>query len=159
MTERLGIHLDDLRGVATGESSLALLEPQPGTAATVLLLDVTGNRAKAQALLAKARANLAGRGGKTIQNDPGVPVYVYDVPLPQGQQVAAGQGGAAAAAATVQTVYFLTDNFFGACDDLAVVEDILGRLADGQPGGSLSEVVGYQNGHEALRGRCPRARA
>ena len=48
--KRLGIRLDDLHGVSTGESSLCLLEPQPGTAATSLLLDVTGNLVKAKAL-------------------------------------------------------------------------------------------------------------
>jgi len=145
LTDRLGVHLEDLRGVATGESSLALLEPQPGTAATSLLLDVTGNGANAKALLAKARAGLAGRGAQEkILQIGGIPVYVYDVPLPQNQQVAAGQGGAAAVAATAQTVYFLTDNLFGACDDLAVVQDILARLANGIQTGSLSEVAGYQ---------------
>ena len=51
--------------------------------------------------------------------------------MPQAQQVAAGQGGAAAAAATARSIYFLTENLFGACDDLAVVQDIIGRLATG----------------------------
>ena len=160
LADRLGIHLDDLQGVSTGEASLALLEPQPGTAATSLLLDVTGNLDKAKALLAKARAGLKGRRRQeTIQTIRGIPVYVFDVPLPQAQQVAAGQGGAAAAAATGQTVYFLTENLFGACDDLAVVQEILARLANGSPAGSLSQVAGVSNGHEALRGRRPRPRA
>ena len=129
-------------------------------AATSLLLDVTGNLDKAKALLAKARAGLKGRGAGDIQKIRGVPVYVFDVPLPQAQQAAAGRGGAAAAAAaTAQTVYFLTENLFCACDDLAVVQDILGRLASGSPAGSLSQVAGVSNGHEALRGRRPRARA
>jgi hypothetical protein len=145
IADRLGIHLDDLRGVATGEASLALLEPQPGTAATSLLLDVTGNLDMAKALLAKARAGLTGRGAQeTIQKINGIPVYVYNVPLPQGQQVAAGAGGAAVAASTSQTIYFLTQNLFGACDDLAVVQEILGRLANGSPAGSLSQVLGYE---------------
>ena len=66
---------------------------RPGTAATSLLLDVTGNLAKAKALLAKARAGLKGSGAQeTIQTIRGIPVYVFAVPLPQAQQVAAGQG-------------------------------------------------------------------
>ena len=144
LADRLGIHLDDLQGVATGEASLALLEPQPGTAATSLLLDVTSNLDKAKALLAKARAGLKAGRKETIKTIRGIPVYVFNVPLPQGQQVAAGQGGAVAAAATAQTVYFLTENFFGACDDLAVVQDILARLANGSQAGSLSQVAWYQ---------------
>ena len=80
----------------------------------------------------------------------GISVYVYDVPLPQDRQVAAAQGGAAAAAATDQTIYFLTDSLFGACDNLAVVQDILARLAGGNPAGSLSQVAGYR----AVMKRC-----
>jgi hypothetical protein len=152
LADRLGTHLDDLHGVATGESSLALLNLPPDPkmpnqdlhAATCLLLDVTGNLDKANALLNKARAGLKGRGAKeATQLIHGTTVYVFDVPLPQAQQVAAGQGGAAAAAATGQTVYFLTPNLFCACDDLGVVRDILDRLAGGQ-GKSLSQVVGYR---------------
>ena len=145
LADRLGIPLDDLRGVSTGEASLALLEPKPGTAATSLLLDVTGNLAKAKALLAKARAGLAARGAQeTIRTINGITVYVYAVPLPQGQQVAAGQGGAAAASSMGQTVYFLAKDIFSACDDLAVVQDMLARLANGTQAGSLSQVVAYQ---------------
>jgi len=145
LAERLGIHLDDLRGLATGEASLALLEPQPGTAATCLLLDVSGNVPKARTLMAKARVDLMARGAReAIQQIRGVPVYVYDVPLPEGEQVAVGQSGVAAAAATAQTVYFLAGNLFGACDDLAVVREVLARLANGNSADSLSEVVGYR---------------
>ena len=145
ITDRLGIRLDDLRGVSTGESSLALLEPQPGAAATTLLLDVTGNLAKAKALLAKARAGLTGGGAQErIRTIQGIPVYIYDVPLPQTQQVATAQGGAATVAATSQTVYFLAENLFGACDNLAVVRDILARLVNGGQADSLSRVTGYR---------------
>ena len=81
------------------------------------------------------------------------------MPLPQAQQVAAGQGGAAAAAATGQTVYFLTENLFGACDDLAVVQDILARLANGSPAGSLSQVAAYQMVMKRCAADAARARA
>jgi hypothetical protein len=145
LADRLGIHLDDLQGVSTGEASLAFLEPRPGTAATSLLLDVTGNLEKAKALLAKARAGLKGRGAQeAVQAIHGIPVYVFEVPLPQNQQVAAGRGGAAAAASVAQTIYFLTDNLFGACDDLTVVQEMLARLVNGGQSGSLSQVVGYR---------------
>jgi hypothetical protein len=145
LTDRLGIHLEDLEGVSTGESSLSLLEPKPGAAATCLLLDVSNNPVKAAALLAKARKGLAARGAKeTIIPVGRVFVSLFDVPLPQNQQAAAGQGGAAGAAATEPTIYFLTNNLFGACDDLSVVRDILARLANGMQVGSLSEVTAYR---------------
>jgi len=155
LADRLGIHLDDMRGVGTGEASLALLRLSPRgkdvQPATSLLLDISGNLPQAQVLLAKARAGLKARGAKeAIQMIGGISVYVYDVPLPQNRQVAAAQGGAAVAAATDQTIYFLTDSLFGACDNLTVVQDILARLAGGNPAGSLSQVAGYR----AVMKRC-----
>jgi hypothetical protein len=145
LADRLGIHLEDMQGVTTGEATLALLEPQPGTAATSLLMDITGNLNKANVLLTKARAGLKARGAQEgVQVVRGIPVYIFEVPLPAAQQVAAGQGGAASAAATAQTIYFLTDSLFGACDDLAVVQEMLARLAAGNATGSLSQVAAYR---------------
>ena len=123
---------------------MALLEPQPGTAATSLLLDVTGNLDKAKALLAKARADLKARGARDDPDDSRSSRLRFAVPLPQAQQVAAGQGGAAAAAATAQTVYFLTENLFGACDDLAVVQEILARLVNGSRPAAFPKSPAYQ---------------
>jgi hypothetical protein len=159
VADRLGTRFGDLRGVSTGEACLALLNLPPDAkgpnqdihAGTCLLLDVTGNLNKAKALLAKARAGLKARGAKeTVQTIRGIPVYVFDVPLPQAQQVAAGQGGAGAVAATGQTVCFLTEKLFAACDDLAAVRDILARLVNGGQAHSLSQVVAYQK----VMGRC-----
>ena len=55
-----------------------------------------------------------------------------------------GAGGAAAAAAMGQTVYFLANNFFGACDDLSTMQEILARLTNGGQAKSLSQLVAYQ---------------
>ena len=153
VADRLGIQLDDLRGVPTAEAALALIRttvkaptgPEPG-AATTLLMDVTGNANNAQALLKKACDGLTARkAAETILNVQGVQVHAFDVPLPAEKQAAAARGGAAAApAATSLTVYFLTDSVFCACDDLNVAKDIIGRLVGGGAAGSLSLVAGYQ---------------
>ena len=105
VSDRLGIQLDDLRGVPTAEAALALIRttvqaptgPEPG-AATILLMDVTGNANSAQALLKKACQGLAARKAQeTILNVQGVQVHAFDVPLPAANQAAAARGGAAAA--------------------------------------------------------------
>jgi hypothetical protein len=147
VSDRLGIQLDDLKGVPTAEAALALIEPQPGTAATALVMDVTGNLNMATAMLNKARQGLAARNAKeTVSLVQGVEVHAFDVPLPAARQAAAARGGAAAGpAATSLTVYFLTKEVFCACDDLAVTKDIISRLVGGVPANSLSQVVGYQN--------------
>ena len=151
LSDRLGIQPEDLREMATGEACLALIQPQPNLAATCLLLNVSDNLNKAKALLAKARAGLSSGGAQeNVVTIRGIPVYVFDVPLPQAQQTAAQLGGTTpaaappAAAATTQTVYFLTDSLFAACDNLAVAQEILGRLANGTRAGSLSQVVAYR---------------
>ena len=54
-----------------------------------------------------------------------------------------------------QTVYFLTNNLFAACDDLAVVQDILARLASGGQAKSLSQVVAYQKVMERCAADAP----
>jgi hypothetical protein len=153
VADRLGVQLDDLRGVPSGEAALALIrttvQTTSGTeagAATTLLMDVTGNASKAQVLLAKAQNGLLARGAKQKEvNVQGVQVFVYDVPLPAAMQAAAARGGAAAApAATSLTVYFLTNSVFCACDDLEVTKGIIGRLSGGVAVGSLSQVTGYQ---------------
>jgi len=142
LTDRLGIQLDDLRGVATGEAALALIEPTSGTAATAataLLMDVTNNAPKAEKLLKTAIQGLQGRGAQqTILVVEGVRVYTFDVPLPQAQQAAAGP------TATNLTLYFLTDTVFCACDDLNVAKGIIGRLVRGSRAGSLAQVASYQ---------------
>ncbi len=153
VSDRLGIQLDDLRGVPTAEAALAMIRttiqtssgPEPG-AATTLLMDVTGNANSARALLNKAQKGLLPRGAKQkVLNVQGVQVFVFDVPLPAALQAAAGAAGAAAApAATSLTVYFLTDSVFCACDDLNVTKDIIGRHISGRAAGSLSQVSGYQ---------------
>ncbi len=149
LSDRLGIGIDDLRGVPTGESALALIEAERSaeqvTPATVMLLDVTGNLDAAQKVLDKARRTLIAKGATpTQQTVQGVSVYIFNVPLPAGQQVAAAQGGGAASVAANRTIYFLTQNFFCACDNLSVVQGILEHLVKGGATNSLSTVVGYQ---------------
>jgi hypothetical protein len=143
LSERLGITMDDLDGVATGEAAFALIEPQPGEAAMAMLLDATGHAAQAQAALAKARQNLVGRGAKESRMTlGGASLYIFDL-----SQTKEGR-----------TIYFLTPTFFGSCDDLAVVRDILGRLGGGRRAGSLADVTGYQMVMKRCAADAPAAR-
>ncbi len=142
LSERLGITMDDLDGVATGEAAFALIEPHPGEAAMAMLLDTTGHTAQAQAALAKARQTLVGRGAKESQVTlGGASLWIFDLP-----QTKEGQ-----------TIYFLTPAFFGSCDNLAVVRDILGRLGGGRTG-SLADVPGYQMVMKRCAADAPAAR-
>ena len=61
---RLGISLDDITGIAGGELSVAVTQPgnDPKNHSLVLLVDITGKRAKVDALLKKVDTNMMGRG-------------------------------------------------------------------------------------------------
>lgn len=144
--DRLGLVLDDLKGVPSGEIAVAMIEPSPGEAASAMLIDVTGHLPQANALVAKARANLLKQGAKqrsvTVE---GAVVLMFDLPLPKDEQEADSQAGATAAGAgSRQTIYFIAQNFLGVSDSLAVVREIIGRLISKSSTGSLVEVVGYQ---------------
>jgi hypothetical protein len=153
VADRLGIHLDDLRGVPSGEASLALIKTQLGNnniaATTALLMDVTGNGANAKKLLATAIKNLNARGAaQFVQTVKGVRVYVFNVPPAAGAPAAAVPVAAvpapAAPAASTTMVYFNAKDVFCACDDLDVTKNILDRLVDGGAAGSLAKVASFQ---------------
>jgi hypothetical protein len=153
--DRLGISLDDLKGVPSGESAIALIQPKAGAAAMAMLIDITGHPQQAEAMLAKARANLVKQGGKETRQTLGATsVLIYDLPPAAEDLVAAPKAGGASAAAappaTRQTVYFLTKELLGAADSLEVIRGILARLGGSSQGGSLADVAGFQ----AVMKRC-----
>ena len=58
--KRLGVKWEDMEGVYAGESALAVIQPDPkdkNSHATVLIVDITGKRDKADELLAKVDEN------------------------------------------------------------------------------------------------------
>lgn len=79
--EKLGLTVDDLRGVPSGEVAVALLQPGPNQSALVLLVDVTGNQEKAEAALKKASANLIDQGSvKRTEKLGDLDVDVFEIP-------------------------------------------------------------------------------
>ncbi|MHB8897406.1 MAG: hypothetical protein ACYC6Y_01525 [Thermoguttaceae bacterium] len=87
--DKLGLTIDDLRGVPAGEVALALIQPAPGQSALVLLVDVTGNQEKAQQMVQKATANLIEEGSKKRTEKIGnLNVDVFAIPKenPQDEQ-------------------------------------------------------------------------
>lgn len=148
VSERLGITLEDLKGVPAGEAALALIEPKPGEAATAMLLDITGRLAQAQAAVAKARVRLLTDGAKESRMTiGGAAIYIFDLQPAKEDQAAASQDSSAAVATAEparQTIYFISQNLLGASDNLSVVQEIVTRLAQKSQVGSLAEVPGYQ---------------
>jgi hypothetical protein len=154
VSNRLGIHLEDLEGLPAGEASLALITPSRGEAAAAMLIDVTGRLKMAEGVLAKAREGLLKEGAKeNLVTIEGATVYLFDVPLPKEEQSAAAREGQPAAQSRPvmrQTAYFLTKNLLGASDSLEVIRGIVGRLVKGAQADSLAELPAYQ----AVMKRC-----
>ncbi|NUQ61364.1 MAG: hypothetical protein HUU20_02680 [Pirellulales bacterium] len=130
--DKLGLSIDDLRGVAGGELALALVRPKSGRAEVVLLVDVTSNLDKAKATLEKASANLTQNGAKKSQVEAaGAQVTVFDLPDDgRGPQLD-------------KAVYLLKDELLIASDSVDVVKGILQRLG-GDAKGILAEVKPFQ---------------
>ena len=131
--EKIGLSLEDLRGIASGELSGGLIGTASGRTAMVVLVDVTGNDAKATEALEKADRNLLKeKAKKSHKAISGVSVTIYDLPPKEDRQEAR------------RVVYFLKDGLLAGADGLDALTDIIGRLG-GKHNDSLSTVAPYQS--------------
>lgn len=134
--QNLGLTWDDLDGVPGGEVSLAMIQPGPGRMAVVVLVDVTGHKEQATALVAKIDARLSERGAQRLPHDDGGPV-VFDLPKQEGQR------------RIHQVAYVLTGDLLAASDDSEVLQSIVAAVKDGRKD-SLASLKAY-NG---IMARC-----
>ncbi len=133
--KRMGLKWADMEGVYGGEVALALVQPDAKdktSHATVLLVDITGKRDKADALLAKVAANqMSNKATRSALKAGGVDMVVYTQPL------------AAGAKAPEKAYYFIKDDVLVATDHLAVATEIAGRFGGaGTP--ALATVEAFQ---------------
>jgi hypothetical protein len=73
--EKLGVSLEELRGITGGEMAIALTQPKPTVASLVLIVDVTGHEAEALALRDKIGKSLAAQGGQAQGVRNGISVF------------------------------------------------------------------------------------
>ena len=166
--ERLGLGLDDLKGVPGGDVGLGLIAPAPGKAALAIVADVTGKLPQAKEALQKVTATQLQRGAKRseikVEACPD-PVIRFDLPVPEeekearqstlrgGEKSAAATGEsktAAAEPADHQAFYCLTGHLLVATDSFDVLKGVLAR-AGGNQNGSLAERKGFQTVMERCR--------
>lgn len=133
--KRLGVKWEDMEGVYAGESSLAMIQPDPkdkNSHATALIVDITGKRDQADKLLAKVDANQ--KAGKAVRSElkvGGVTMTVYTQPLAAGEKVAE------------QSFYFIKDETLVISDHRKVSEEIVGRFG-GKATDSLATVEAFK---------------
>lgn len=70
--EKLGVSLEELRGITGGEIAIALTHPKVNVASLVLIVDVTGHEAEAIALREKATKNLLAQGAQQVGTRNGI---------------------------------------------------------------------------------------
>jgi len=127
--EKLGVTVDDLRGIHGGEIALALTLPKPNVAAIVLIVDVTGHEAEATALREKISKNMVAQGGQLLGTKNGISNF----------RLARGQGDTKDRFAA----NFLKKQSLVLTDDLATAELISAALDQPRADG-LKNVVAYQ---------------
>ena len=136
--DRLGLTLDDLKGVPAGEIAVATIQPGRYQAAIAVLVDVTGNTAKAEQLLEKVSANLVNNGAKRQTFEVmDTTIIVFELPEPPadthaGTQAIWGDQPEEPAKPTEPrlAIYFLTSNLLGVSDNLDVIKGILAKTKD-----------------------------
>ena len=84
--DRLGVTLDDMKGVPGGDAGIGLIAPAPGKAALAIVIDVTGKLPQANEMLQKITARQLERGAKRselkVEGCPDV-VIQFDLPQPE----------------------------------------------------------------------------
>lgn len=136
LRSRIGVSVDELRGVPTGEFAVAAVQPAKGEGALALLADVTGNVPQAQELLQKVSDSLTRDGAKRTERTVGqTTVILFDLPKPADRPNARER----------QAVYFLAQDrgLLAASDNIQLIQQLLTNLY-GQKGKTLSESPAYQ---------------
>ena len=159
--ERLGLSLDDLKGVPGGDVGLGLIAPGPGKSALAIVADVTGKLPQANEVLRKVTVTQSQRGAKRSEiRVEGCPdsVIRFNLPEPEEEkearqstlrgseksEAAKAEGKTVAAApAGRQAFYCLTGNLLATTDNFEVLKGILAR-AGGNQNGSLADRKGFQ---------------
>ncbi|HVW38684.1 MAG TPA: hypothetical protein VHB99_15325 [Pirellulales bacterium] len=137
---KLGLSLEDLEGIATGELSLALVAVPNSRAALGVLVDVSGKEDEAQKTLAKVEGELQKQGARrTEKSVSGIKLAVLET-APKGDQKD-----------PARAVYFLKDGLLGASDNLTVASEIAQRLAGGK---SADKDLAGLEAYKAIVERC-----
>jgi hypothetical protein len=130
---RLGLSLDDLIDLASGELALAVLLPPKGAASMVVLADVADKEQAATETIKKVSATLLKQGAKrTERKAHGVTLTVFESPPKRGESEVS------------HVIYFMHDGLFAASDRLDVATDLAARLAKLANKSKLTNLAGLE---------------
>jgi hypothetical protein len=177
--DRLGVTLDDLKGVPGGDVGIGLIAPKPGEAALAIVIDVHGKLPQATEMLEKVTATQLKREAKRsemkIEGSSDV-IVLFDLPEPEeekeatlstlrgseksekdakaetkdGKKKAIAEDVAVETSHSRQACYCLTGELLVVTDNLLVMKGILQRAA-GHGGESLADCKPFQIVHSRCR--------
>ena len=133
LEDRLGIKVDDLKGIAGGELAWGMVDRKSERAAAVLMVDTTGNAEARDALIARIEAHLkTRRATRSEAQVAGVKMVRHSIPAEE------------AGAAPTHASYFIHQDLLCVADEGTVADLVATRLTQAaQPAGSLAAVKGY----------------
>lgn len=150
LTEQLGLTLEDLDRVSSGEIGVGVIQPSRYEAATAILVDITGRTAEAEELLKEVSANLVRDGAKRRTFEMAdTTVILFELPDRLAGQPAQpvvpapGAGRPEKPSEPRLAIYFLTSKVLGVADDLNVIKGILSQM-HGSGAGSLADVASFR---------------
>ncbi|MCS7303805.1 MAG: DUF3352 domain-containing protein [Thermoguttaceae bacterium] len=130
---RLGLRWEDVKDVPSGEITFARIQPEPGKASAVGIVQIAGRRKQAEALLEKITANLQKQGAKLHQEKIGG-WEVVRLELPKSEEDDEGKS----------FYYLLTEEFLVAADDEELMRFVVVRLqGGGDPNKTLAAVPAF----------------
>ncbi len=165
--DRLGLTIDDIKGIAGGDVGLGMIAPKPGQAAMAIVVDVTGKLKQAQELLQKTVARQVQHGASRSEVEAGdntilqldlpvsaesreaSPSTLKGSPSPEGQDAPPTRGPQTELAR--QVFYCLSGALFVVADNLAVMRGILARAA-----GKQSDSLAGDQAYQVVSRRCRR---
>lgn len=130
--DKLGLNIEDLKGVAGGEIGLGIVERANKPAAVSLTVDISGHQQQLAALLAKVDQELTQRNAKKQNLAVGDTEFVvYQIPVLIGGKTV-----------TQTAVYFVKDDVLCATDSRYEADQMLARFGGKLP--ALDSVEAYQ---------------
>lgn len=136
--ERLGVTLNDLAEVPSGEVALAVLLPAEGTAAAALVVDITGRHEQAAALLERVAEELEKRGA-TASTVTHAEQTIHVFQLPENERFPNRR----------TALYSISGDRLIVSDNQKVVQDIIDLLVSGE-GNSLGGLEAFRR----IQQRC-----
>ncbi|MCC7083527.1 MAG: hypothetical protein IT427_00805 [Pirellulales bacterium] len=135
--DQLGLSWEELESIPGGETALAVIQPNPDSAALALIVDVTGRQQMAEALLEKVAARMARNGAKQFRRQAGDPIVAYQLAVEPDRKVAP------------TAAYYLRNNLLVASDSIPVMESIVAATTSSRQD-SLANVPAYRE----IMARC-----